>query len=194
MQLTLTYNFKVILNLIYVGNFDSTIVENYKAMFDSVKNCCETLCELGENKIDCGGCIQCKTVRDKGALWKQKNFEMDERFVLPIKTKEENGKFELEPDSISLIKKAFDDLISSDKPHVFIFASCWSFFSEINSVLRASGLISALFLSKERYDITEGRMFKLNEDQKHLLELAAKEEKKDVIITGKDTILCTEAF
>ena len=163
-------------------------------MFDSIKNDCETLCELGEENIDCGGCIQCKTVRDKGALWKRKNFEMDERFVLPIKTKEENGKFELEPDSISLIKKTFDDLISSDKPHVLIFASCWSFFSEINIVLRASGLISALFLSKERYDITEGRMFMLNEDQKHLLELASKEEKKDVIITGKDTILCTMAL
>ena len=186
MLLPLTYNFKVILNLIYVGNFDPTIVENYKAMFDSIKNCCETLCELGEDNIDCGGCIQCKTVRDKGALWKQKNFEMDERFVLPIKTKEENGKFELEPDSISLIKKTFDDLISSDIPHVFIFASCWSFFSEINSVLRASGLLSTLSLSKERYDITEGKMFKLNEDQKHLLELAVNNDgKKDFILGGK---------
>ena len=193
-MLALSKTFKIMLNLIYIGNFDPTIVENYKAMFDNIKNCCETVCELGEENIDCGGCFRCKTVQDKGALWKQKNFEMDERFVLPIKTKEENGKFELEPDSISLIKKTFDDLISSDKPHVFIFASCWSFFSEINSVLRASGLISALFLSKERYDITEGRMFKLNEDQKHLLELATKEEKKDVIITGKDTILCTESF
>ena len=80
----------------------------------------------------------------------------------------------------------FEELVNEESPTVFIFATCYSYFSEINGLLHSSGLISALNVSKERGDITNGKIFKLDDEQKDFLKKITENLIiKDIIIAGK---------
>ena len=103
-------------------------------------------------------------------------------------------KYELTQTSKESISKKFEEIKESKEPHVIIYSSCWSYYSQITQIMRSCGLLSAVALKKDRGEITTGQIFQLTDNQKDTLDKVAKEKKKDVIITGKSTILCTEAF
>ena len=148
---------------------------DYQSMFENVisdyKDQCQQKCE---------NCKQCQ----KSKLWKERNFKMGT--VMPIFSKKNmNGKYVLLEGSVNSINERIEDLMDTKLPHVFIFASCYSVHSEINHLMRSRGLLSVLSMTKERGDITCGRIFLLDEVQKSLLKKIIKNpERKDTIVGG----------
>ena len=70
--------------------------------------------------------------------------------MIPIKTRvtKNHGLYVMDTDSELLIKRQFDKLLNSNKPHVLIFASCWSYYSQIINTLRGKDLLSVLHYPK----------------------------------------------
>ena len=68
------------------------------------------------------------------------------------------------------IKEKFSDLLEKKVPYVLIFASCYSHQSEIKDILRSFGIYAVLSILNDRGIITEGRCFKLDEQQKEVLQ------------------------
>ena len=94
-------------------------------------------------------------------------------------------KYELTQTSKESISKKFEEIKESKEPHVIIYSSCWSYYSQITQIMRSCGLLSAIALKKDRGEITKGQVYQLNDDQKETLDTVTKEEKKDVILSGK---------
>ena len=155
---------------------DSKFVADYQSMFDNIISDYENKCEK-----KCDHCQQCQ----KFLQWEKKQFHMGT--VMPIFSKVNiEGKYVLLKSSVNSIKKTFEDLIKTEEPHIFVFATCFSHYSEINHLLYSCGLFSALTISKEHGDITCGKIFKLNEEQKSLLkEVTRNYNIKDNIFGGK---------
>ena len=128
----------------------------------------------------------CKTDCQK-CMWKAKKFKNSSMYIKTIK---KNGKYIITEVGKGKIKSKFEDLLTSKKPHVLIFASCFSHLSEINRTLRSSGLYSCLLVSTERSEITLGKVCHLDKEQQELLESVTEVDDensfliKDVIISG----------
>ena len=65
-------------------------------------------------------------------------------------------------------------LPESTTPNVIIFASCFSFESEVRELLIANGILASLNISKDRGEVSEGRVFALNEQQREIIDLVVK--------------------
>ena len=96
-------------------------------------------------------------------------------------------KYELDQTSKELITEKYEEIKESKEPRVIIYSSCWSYYSQITQIMRSCGLLSAIALKKDRGEITKGQVYQLNDDQKETLDTVTKEEKKDVILSGKHT-------
>ena len=94
-------------------------------------------------------------------------------------------KYELDQTSKELITEKYEEIKESKEPCVIIYSSCWSYYSQITQIMRSSGLLSVIALKKDRGEITKGQVYQLNDDQKETLDKVTKEEKKDVILSGK---------
>ena len=156
-----------------VGKTDSSLIGGFNSTFERLfqhlksENC---------NKI----CQKC--------MWKAKKFK---KSSINITTNRKGNKFVISESGKSEIKSKFEDLLTSKKPHVLIFASCFSHLSEINHTLRASGLYSCLLVSTERSEITLGKVCHLDKGQQELLKGVTEVDEesgqfliKDVIIGG----------
>ena len=97
-------------------------------------------------------------------------------------------KYELTQTSKESISEKYGEVKESKEPHVIIYSSCWSYYSQITQIMRSCGLLSAIALKKGRGEITKGQIYELNDDQKETLDTVTKEEKKDVILCGKHTL------
>ena len=98
-----------------------------------------------------------------------------------------NGKFRLDKNAEILIHQAFKELCESDNPNVIIFASCYSFYSEIKQLMRSAGLLSVVAMQEDSGEISFGKMFKLGQEQKQVLdEVAGNKKIKDIVLKGKD--------
>ena len=164
---------------------ESKFVADYQSMFDNIISDHENPC-----RKKCNTCRECL----KFLLWEEKRFLMGT--VLPIFSKlNHDGKYVLLKSSINTIKWLFEELLNTSWPHVFIFATCFSQYSEINHLLRSHGLYSVLSLSKERGDITSGHFFQLDNEQKSFLEKVVGDLTiKDIIITGECNVWWVSLF
>ena len=105
--------------------------------------------------------------------------------ISSIEDKSEKGKYYLSDDSKTKLQNEFERILASETPVVLVLASCWSFRSEISNILRSTGLYSAVITSEDRGNITAGKLFKLDNEQKDLLkEIASNDTKKDIILFG----------
>ena len=128
---------------------------------------------------DCGNfCLNC--------TWKVKKFRFGETVgIFSNKVRREN-KFVLKENSKTTIQDKFEQLLKAEYPHVFVFASCFSHESEINHLLRSSGMYSCLLVSAERGEITCGKAFKLDPEQQDvLISITENLTIKDIIFMGK---------
>ena len=96
---------------------------------------------------------------------------------------QEDGKYVLEDHSKGEIKAKVEELLSIQKPIVFILASCWSYRSEIFSILQASGLLAVVNLLEDRGQITNGNMLFLDPEQQQFIRRLS-----DETLETKDTI------
>ena len=67
------------------------------------------------------------------------------------------------------LKKLAKKLCKTKKPSVLIFASCYSKWSSINETLRSNGIFATLNISKDRAEVTDGKGFLLNSQQKEII-------------------------
>ena len=170
---------------IEIDERDDSSVDHFKSVLSNIVTYCEGLCKRNNQNCEC---VHCMTFKKCCQIWKEKQFKLSADDVLPIFTKQVDDRYFVDEDSRDRIKKSVKELITSEAPHVLIFASCWSHYSEINRILCSSGLFSVLSLSKDRHDITKGKIFKLNNDQRKLIELVCddhNQKKKDFILIGE---------
>ena len=161
---------------------ESNLIGDYISMFQNLIKSCKTQCEE-----KCNECTRCKHFQ----IWKEKGYTTQ---VVPLFSKEiENERYKLNEVSRHQLRKLFENLSRTGEPNVFIHASCFSYYSEINNILRSHGLFSVLATSSERGNITEGNIYTLFEDQKDFLKLLTEniEEIKDIIINGNVPFFCT---
>ena len=138
---------------------------------------CEKCQEL--HSEECGNfCLNC--------TWELKKFVMGEIIAISSKKVRRSKKNVLKDTSRNTIKAKFEQLLKAEYPHVFIFASCFSHESEINHLLRSSGMYSCLLVSAERGEITCGKAFKLDPEQQDVLKLISENLTiKDIIFMGE---------
>ena len=107
---------------------------------------------------------------------KERKYLMGDVIVLmPIKKK---GQYNLAvSDKNKILMKFQNDFLKKDKPYVFILASCHSYVNEVNNILRSYGLYAALRISEDRGELTNGRIFQLDEGQKHVLQKIVEDHK-----------------
>ena len=85
----------------------------------------------------------------------------------------------------------FNDFKNADKPGILILATCYSEKSEVNKLLWRYGLYAALSISKERGELTDGRIYELDKDQKIVLQkvhdyhTGETQETKNVVLFGQ---------
>ena len=99
--------------------------------------------------------------------------------ISSIEDETEKGKYLLTDDSKTKLQNEFERIVASETPVVLVLASCWSFRSEISYILRSTGLYSALIASEDRGNITAGKLFKLDNEQKDLLKKIANDDTKN---------------
>ena len=174
---------------------ESKIVSDYSSMFDNIIKEYEK-CECTQTNCD-----QC----EKHGFWLEKKFKMG--VVFPLFTISDDSqaseecmleneckcgknckKFVLNEASKNSIEMIRDNMMTSDCPNVLIFASCYSQKSEINNLMKASGLYSALLVAAERGDISCGKVFKLDSEQQAFLKKIVENSLLNtIVLMGKET-------
>ena len=137
-----------------IGKSDSKLVSAYNDMIESFENECDK---------NCKECEKCKFFH----AWILGKYIFDS--VKPLSTDKKSGKYKLRPSAKKSLKVEFDNISRSDVPNVIIFASCYSYFSEIKTIMISCGLISAVAMSSERGDITGGKYFVCDPEQRTFL-------------------------
>ena len=70
-----------------------------------------------------------------------------------------------------VLKHLAEDLLERTKPYAIIFASCYSFRSEINDILASNGLLASLNMSVDIGNVTSGNVFALDDKQKEIIKM-----------------------
>ena len=110
-----------------------------------------------------------------------------------ISDKSQEGKFVLSKQSMMNIKSEFDRILKLKQPIVLILFSCWSYRSQIADILRSNGIFTVMNVLEERGNITNGKMFLLDEEQQKFIKNVAHLVIKDVILMGNDFNLKIES-
>ena len=152
-----------------IGESDSRLVAEYNDLIESFENECDE---------ECKECEECKVFH----AWKLGEYKFDS--VNPLSTEKKNGEYKLRKSTKISLQVQFDAISKSDVPNVIIFASCYSYYSEIKTIMISCGLISAVALATERGDITRGEYFICDPEQRAFLAVVSQSGKKDFIITG----------
>ena len=107
---------------------------------------------------------------------KERKYLMGDVIVLmPVK---KEGRYNLAvTDKNKILMKFKNDFVKKDAPYVFILATCHSYINEVNNILRSYGLYAALRISEDRGELTNGRIFQLDEGQKHVLQKIVEDHK-----------------
>ena len=98
---------------------------------------------------------------------------------------QEGKKYVLSEDSTMTIKNEFDRILDLKQPIVLILASCWSYRSQIADILRSRGLFTVMNVLEERGNITNGKMFVLDQEQQNFFKNIVDLVIKDVILMGE---------
>ena len=111
---------------------------------------------------------------DEVSLWEEMKYD---RSLVPISATENldlktfECTYELSEVSRWDLKRLAKKLRESKNPSVVIFASCYSFQSEIKELLIANGILASLNISKDRGMVSEGKMFALDKQQQDVIDI-----------------------
>ena len=107
------------------------------------------------------------------AMWEELDYM---RSLVPISAKENmdpetcESTYELSEVSRWDVKQLAKKLRKSKRPSIVIFASCYSFQSEIKELMIANGILASLNISKDRGMVSEGKMFSLDKQQQEIID------------------------
>ena len=150
-----------------IGQIDHDLTYDYQEMFERFHNAKknpEVFKIVQEKRFQMGSVFPVGSIRD----WSQKN----EVYLISEQSK-------------SQIKIKFEEIKETQKPIVLIVASCWSYWSQISTLLQLNGIFSVLNISEERCKLTAGRLFRLHDEQKNFLKFLTQNLGiKDIIIYG----------
>ena len=102
-------------------------------------------------------------------IWDKMKFSYE--LVTITCSRVDGDEFELSKRSEQKLTKLAKDLCSQNIPICVVFASCYSFQSPIKDFLIEKGVLAAIDISKDRGEISGGRIFAFDEDQKELNDL-----------------------
>ena len=158
-------------NKVNIGKSDSKLVAEYNDMI-------EQIFEVNKCEKNCKECEECKFFHD----WKLGEYKFD--LVKSLSTHKKNGEYKLRSSAEIGLQVQFEDISKSNTPNVIIYASCYSYFSEIKTIMLSCGLISAVAVASERGKITRGKYFVCDPEQRAFLKAVSQSSKKDFIIIG----------
>ena len=99
-------------------------------------------------------------------IWEQMNYSYE---LVTLACSTVDGKeFELSKRNERKLTNLAKDLFDQTNPICVVFASCFSFQSPIKDFLIEKGVLAAIDISKDRGEISGGRIFAFDEDQKEL--------------------------
>ena len=103
---------------------------------------------------------------DGNNIWDKMNFSYE---LVTLACSTFDGEvFDLSKRSKRKLTKLAKDLCDQNNPICIVFASCYSFQSPIKDFLIEIGVLAAIDISKDRGEISGGRIFAFDEDQKEL--------------------------
>ena len=97
--------------------------------------------------------------------------------IVPIfseKIPGDGSNYELSALSKDDLTRLSKKLCNQSRPSMLLFASCYSYFSEITDILRGNGVVAALNIIKDKGDISQGRLFQLDSKQREIIQTFAK--------------------
>ena len=94
--------------------------------------------------------------------------------TVPYKDVDGNMKYELDRLGHRNLRSKFLSVLESESPHVLVFGTCFSKKSEVNDYISACGLYPVLFLSSDKGNVTQGRCFALDPQQRKILKKTQK--------------------
>ena len=100
-------------------------------------------------------------------IWNEMNFKKE---FIAITSDENEGtkEYELSKSSKADLKDLAKKLVEQTKPYVVIFASCFSYQSEIRDLLVENGVLATLDITNDRGKISGGRLFALDKVQREV--------------------------
>ena len=140
----------------------------------------------------CNNCPKCQELHSEECgnfcltcTWDMKKIKFGQTIAIYSNKVRRSKNYDLSETSKNAIIDKFEQLLKTENPHVFIFASCFSHESEINNFLRSSGMYSCLLMSAERGEITCGKICHLDKVQQEVLQRIINDKTiKDVIFDG----------
>ena len=112
-------------------------------------------------------------------LWNEiKEMEYEFKSVLlstvPYYDNDTTIKFALDRLGHRNLRCEFSTVLESEYPHVLIFGTCFSKKSEVNDFICAYGLYPALFLSADLGNVTDGKCYRLDDQQNKIIKAVLK--------------------
>ena len=153
-----------------IGRCDPSLNSQFHyTLFNNLQHCCGYLeCE------ECQGFLT-EPCSSNQSVWDEMEYEDK---IVPLYTvaqddnddsDEEEEKYELSPRSKKDLMKLSKELTEQTRPSALIFASCNSLYSSITDILRANGIIATMNISKDLGEVTEGKVFHLDDQQKTVM-------------------------
>lgn len=102
-----------------------------------------------------------------GSIWNDYQFQV-QLYSISVEDGKENLR-ELTEEAKARLIKLTKELFDAEQPHVVIFASCFSFMSQIRNYMIANGVMSVLNIIKDRGDLSGGRLFMLDQQQQKII-------------------------
>ena len=149
------------------GSTDTRLLQSFHlTLFTNLKNFCGDLkclsCTTG-NKIE-----PCKNSPTGNSVWDDMKYELKVIQLYTTKQKDKTHKIaDLSRDDLIKLSK---ELRQAKHSSALIFASCFTFYSEIKELMIANGMLAALNISKDRGQITEGKAYQLDEQQQEIID------------------------
>ena len=151
-----------------IGHSDSSLNSQFQTLFKILSNFCGYL-----------DCKECKSIRGKPcssklSVWKEMEYDFK---IIPLDTIAHINN-DLKDETFVLSERSEKDLMNLSKelteqtrPSALIFASCHSLYSSITDILRSNGIIAIMNISKDLGEVTEGKVFHLDDQQREVLSI-----------------------
>ena len=149
-----------------IGHSDSSLNSQFQTLFKILSNFCGYL-----------DCKECKSIRGKPcssklSVWKEMEYDFK---IIPLDTIAHINN-DLKDETFVLSERSEKDLMNLSKelteqtrPSALIFASCHSLYSSITDILRSNGIIATMNISKDLGEVTDGKMYRLDDQQKKVM-------------------------